>query len=138
MDEISSERWLRIQPTRNFNELPNTVKSKERYQRSMNDNELWLEETRIIIKTQDVIRHIDVWINDGDTPRPLAFDFSIREIVYTLNGRPKLRHVSLQHKLPMEYVNVPQSPPDQNMNISSSLYTCIMTILVHLIGRIIN
>ena len=60
MDEISSERWLRIQPTRNFNELPNTVKSKERYQRSMNDNELWLEETRIIIKTQDVIRHIDV------------------------------------------------------------------------------
>src|SRR2546423_3412726 len=115
MDEISSERWLRIQPTRNFNELPNTVKSKERYQRSMNDNELWLEETRIIIKTQDVIHHIDVWINDGDTPRPLAFDFSIREIVYTLNGRPKLRHVSLQHKLPMEYVNVPQSPPDQNM-----------------------
>ena len=60
MDEISSERWLRIQPTRNFNELPNTVKSKERYQRSMNDNELWLEETRIIIKTQDVIRHIDL------------------------------------------------------------------------------
>jgi len=74
-----------------------------------------LEETRIIIKTKDVIRHINVWIKDGDTPRPLAFDFSIQEIVYTLNGRQKLRKVSLQRKLPVEYVNVPQLPPDPNM-----------------------
>jgi len=115
MDEISSERWLRIQPTRNFNELPNTVKSKERYQRSMNDNELWLEETRIIIKPQNVICQINVWVKDGDTPRLLAFDFSIQEIIYILNGRQKLRQVSLQRKLPVEYVNLPQSPPDQNM-----------------------
>src|ERR1041384_1918296 len=99
MNKMSSEHRLRIQPTRNFDELPSNVKSKERNQRSKNDSELWLEETRIIIKTQDVIHHINVWIKDDDTSRPLAFDFSIQEIVYMLNGRQKLRQVSLQHKL---------------------------------------
>jgi hypothetical protein len=74
-----------------------------------------LEETRIIIKTQDVIRHINVWIKDEDTLRPVIFDFSIQEILYTHNGHQKLRQVSLQHKLAMEYINVPQSPPVQNM-----------------------
>jgi hypothetical protein len=29
LNEMSSERWLRIQPTRTFNKLPDTVKSKE-------------------------------------------------------------------------------------------------------------
>ena len=115
MNETSSERWLRIQLTRNFNKLPSPVRSKERCQRSRNDRELWLEEARIIIKTQDVIRHINVWVKDSDTPRPLTFDFSIQEIIYTLNGRQKLRQISLQHKLPIEYVNIPRSLPDQNM-----------------------
>ena len=60
MNEMLFERRLRIQPTRNFGKLPSNVKSKEQNQRSKNNSELWLEETRIIIKTQDVIRHINI------------------------------------------------------------------------------
>jgi hypothetical protein len=107
---------LRIQPTRTFHELPGTLKSNERYQRSQLYNELWLEESRNTISIQNIIRNTNVWIKDDDnTLYPSTFEFSIQEILYTFNGRQKVRHISLRHKLPVEYVITPQLPPDQNM-----------------------
>ena len=59
-DETTPDRWLRVQLTRKFNELPGTMKSKERYQNSRNNNEIWLEEIRTTIRIQYLIRHIYV------------------------------------------------------------------------------
>ncbi|CAB4475677.1 unnamed protein product [Rhizophagus irregularis] len=112
IDESLPDRFFRIQTTRTFYELPGTLKSKERYQRLQLHNELWLEEIRSTIKIQDLIRHVNVWIKDDNTPRLPTFEFSIQEIIYTFNGRQKIRHVSLRHKLPIEYISAPQLPSD--------------------------
>ncbi|CAB5384706.1 unnamed protein product [Rhizophagus irregularis] len=113
IDESLPDRFFRIQTTRTFYELPGTLKSKERYQRLQLHNELWLEEIRSTIKIQDLIRHVNVWIkDDNSTPRLPTFEFSIQEIIYTFNGRQKICHVSLQHKLPIEYISAPQLPSD--------------------------
>ena len=116
-DETTPDRWLRVQLTRKFNELPGTMKSKERYQNSQNNNEIWLEEIRTTIRIQDVVRHTTVWIknNSVDTSTPLIFEFSIQEIIYNFNGRQKLRSVFLQHELPVEYIIDPQPPPNQHI-----------------------
>jgi hypothetical protein len=76
---------------------------------------LWLEESRTIIRTQDVVRHTNVWVKDDDLPGPSIFEFSIQEIIYNFNGRQKVRSVTLQHKLPVEYVITPQPAPYPNM-----------------------
>ena len=91
-DETTPDHWLRVQLTRKFNELPGTMKSKERYQNSQNNNEIWLEEIRTTIRIQDVVRHTTVWIknNSVDTSTPLIFEFSIQEIIYNFNGCQKL------------------------------------------------
>ncbi|PKB93251.1 hypothetical protein RhiirA5_387333, partial [Rhizophagus irregularis] len=115
IDESLPDRFFRIQTTRTFYELPGTLKSKERYQRLQLHNELWLEEIRSTIKIQDLIRHVNVWIKDDNTPRLPTFEFSIQEIIYTFNGRQKIRHVSLRHKLPIEYISAPQLPSGQNI-----------------------
>ena len=115
MDKIAHERYIRIQRTRNYDDLPGNIKSRERYQRSKKNNELWLEESRTVIKTQDIIRQTAVWIKDDISSEPSSFEFSIQEIIYTFNGHQKVRHISLQHKLPAEYVITPQTPPIQNM-----------------------
>ncbi|CAB5396177.1 unnamed protein product [Rhizophagus irregularis] len=112
IDESLPDRFFRIQTTRTFYELPGTLKSKERYQRLQLHNELWLEEIRSTIKIQDLIRHVNVWIKDDNTPRLPTFEFSIQEIIYTFNGRQKIRHVFLRHKLPIEYISAPQLPSD--------------------------
>jgi hypothetical protein len=76
---------------------------------------LWLSEERSTISIQDMIRHVNVWIKDEDTPCPSTYEFLIQEIIYIFNGRQKVRHISLRHKLPAEYIIAPQMPPDQNM-----------------------
>ncbi|GET00728.1 hypothetical protein GLOIN_2v1790940 [Rhizophagus clarus] len=108
------DQFFRIQLTRTFHELPGTLKSNERYQRSQLYNELWLEESRNTISIQDIIRNTSVWIKDDDTLQPSTFEFSIQEILYTFNGRQKVHHISLRHKLPVESIITPQLPPDQN------------------------
>ncbi|CAI2190033.1 15177_t:CDS:2, partial [Funneliformis geosporum] len=70
-NEFTSNRWLCIQLTRKFNGLP--------------DNELWLEDLRNTINTQDIIIHTHVWIADNNNPVPLSSKFTIQEIVYTFN-----------------------------------------------------
>ena len=115
-DETIHERYLRIQPTRTFDDLPNTIKSKRRNQRSKDNNELWLEESRSIIRIQDIVRHTNVWIKDDNLSDPSFFEFSIQEIIYTFNGYQRIRSVSLRHKLPAEYcINIPKPPPNPNM-----------------------
>jgi hypothetical protein len=115
IDETTTDRLLYVQITRHFNELPDIMKSNKRYQNSQNNNEIWLEESRITIRIQDVIHHTIVWIKDDDTVIPSFFNFSIQEILYTLNGHLKIRSVALCHKLPVEYVIAPQLPPNQNI-----------------------
>ncbi|CAB5216800.1 unnamed protein product [Rhizophagus irregularis] len=119
IDESLPDRFFRIQTTRTFYELPSTLKSKERYQRLQLHNELWLEKIRSTIKIQDLIRHVNVWIKDDNTPRLPTFEFSIQEIIYTFNGRQKIRHVSLRHKLLIEYISAPQLPSDEQVWISA-------------------
>ena len=115
MDEMAHERYIRIQCTRNFDDLPGNIKSKERYQRSKNNNELWLEESRIVIRTQDIVRQTTVWIKDDDIlPDPSSFEFSIQEIIYIFNGHQKLQSVFFRHKLPAEYI-INSRPPNPNM-----------------------
>ncbi|GBC04305.1 hypothetical protein RclHR1_05600005 [Rhizophagus clarus] len=109
------DRFFRIQLTRTFHELPGTLKSNERYQRSQLYNELWLEESRNTISVQDIIRNTSVWIKDDNTLQPSTFEFSIQEILYTFNERQKVHHISLRHKLPVESIITPQLPPDQNI-----------------------
>ncbi|GES92543.1 hypothetical protein GLOIN_2v1784827 [Rhizophagus clarus] len=104
-----------IKPYRTFHELPGTLKSNERYQRSQLYNELWLEESRNTISVQDIIRNTSVWIKDDNTLQPSTFEFSIQEILYTFNERQKVHHISLQHKLPVESIITPQLPLDQNI-----------------------
>ena len=89
-DEFISNRWLRIQLTRKFDELPGTLKSNERYRRSQTNNELWLKDLRKTINVQDIIRHTRVWIKDNDSHVPSISEFTIQEIVYTFNDHHKI------------------------------------------------
>ncbi|GES95457.1 hypothetical protein GLOIN_2v1483751 [Rhizophagus clarus] len=114
-NESIPDQFFRIQLTRTFHELPGTLKSNERYQKSQLYNELWLEESRNTISVQDIIHNTSVWIKDDDTLQPSTFEFSIQEIFYTFNGRQKVHHISLRHKLPVESIITPQLPPDQNI-----------------------
>jgi len=96
-NESTPDQFFCIEPTKTFHELPGTLKSNERYQRSQLYNELWLEESRNTISIQDIIHITNVWIkdDDDDTLDPSTFEFSIQEILYTFNGRQKICHISL-------------------------------------------
>ena len=115
-DETMYKCYFRIQPIRTFNDLPNTIKSKRQNQKSKDNNKLWLEESRIIIRIQDIVCYTNIWIKDDNLPGPSFFEFSIQEIIYILNGYQKIRLVSLWHKLPAEYcINIPKSSSNPNI-----------------------
>ncbi|CAG8821472.1 15786_t:CDS:1, partial [Racocetra fulgida] len=90
-------------------ELPKIFASSTRLERSQN-GELWLGETTFLVDSYNIIGSTTVWFQD--TPEPTEYyQFYVKEILYSYEGRWKIRDIKLQHRHPIEYTQIPASAP---------------------------
>ncbi|CAB5192117.1 unnamed protein product [Rhizophagus irregularis] len=83
-------------------ELPGNFTSSLRIKRAQN-GELWLSEISVLIDLQNVIGPVDVWLRD--TPKLSDnYQFCIREILYSHEGRWKIRDIKLRNQHPNEKI----------------------------------
>lgn len=83
-----------------------------RIKRAQN-GELWLSEISVLIDLQNVIGPVDVWLRD--TPKLSDnYQFCIREILYSHEGRWKIRDIKLRNQHPSEYIKA-QITTSQNI-----------------------
>ncbi|CAB5311745.1 unnamed protein product [Rhizophagus irregularis] len=93
---------LKIQLLYYGTELPGNFTSSLRIKRAQN-GELWLSEISVLIDLQNVIGPVDVWLRD--TPKLSDnYQFCIREILYSHEGRWKIRDIKLRNQHPSEYI----------------------------------
>ncbi|CAG8460998.1 36581_t:CDS:2 [Racocetra persica] len=74
------------------------------------NNELWLSKVTYLINLPTVIGLVTVWLQD--TLEPPAYQFCVREILYTHEGQWKIRNCKLRHYYPIEYIQIPASAPN--------------------------
>ncbi|CAB4492784.1 unnamed protein product [Rhizophagus irregularis] len=93
---------LKIQLLYYGTELPGNFTSSLRIKRAQN-GELWLSEISVLIDLQNVIGPVDVWLRD--TPKLSDnYQFCIREILYSHEGRWKIRDIKLRNQHPNEKI----------------------------------
>ncbi|CAB4384954.1 unnamed protein product [Rhizophagus irregularis] len=103
---------LKIQLLYYGTELPGNFTSSLRIKRAQN-GELWLSEISVLIDLQNVIGPVDVWLRD--TPKLSDnYQFCIREILYSHEGRWKIRDIKLRNQHPSEYIKA-QITTSQNI-----------------------
>ncbi|CAB4491125.1 unnamed protein product [Rhizophagus irregularis] len=96
--ENSKQHLLYIQKIIYYEDLPGNIKSFNRQNQSNNHNTVWLTEKREIISVDDIITHVNIWLED--LPEPVNYDYRIKEILYTHNNQQKIRQIQKRHRLP--------------------------------------
>ncbi|RIB04468.1 hypothetical protein C2G38_2222307 [Gigaspora rosea] len=99
---------LKIQQLYFGSELPRIFASLIRKERAKN-GELWLSEITYLTNPFNVIEPFTVWPHN--TPELSNYQFYVREILYTYDGRWKIRDCKLWHLHPIEYTQLPMLAP---------------------------
>ncbi|CAB4494408.1 unnamed protein product [Rhizophagus irregularis] len=93
----SSDVKLKIQVLYYCDELPNNFRKLSRVQGAEN-GELWLSEVTSLINKDNIIEPIAVWLQDS--LHLSSYQFYVKEILYSYEGRWKIRNVELRHHHP--------------------------------------
>ena len=96
LKEDSKEKLLYIQKIIYYKDLPGNLRSSNRLNKSKKYT-VWLTEERETIYNNDVIGHINIWLED--LPEPENYDYQIGEILYTYNNQTKIRKIQQRHRL---------------------------------------
>ena len=76
-------------------ELPQKLASLSRMERAQY-GELWLSELSYLVDLQSIIEPAVVWLQDTVQPTN-EYQFYVSEILYSYEGRWKIRNVNLRH-----------------------------------------
>ena len=76
-------------------ELPQKLASLSRMEWAQY-GELWLSEISYLVDPQSIIEPAVIWLQDTVQPAN-EYQFYIREILYSYEGRWKIRNVNLRH-----------------------------------------
>ncbi len=90
-------------------ELPQKLASLSRMERAQY-GELWLSELSCLVDLQSIIEPAVVWLQDTVQPAN-EYQFYVSEILYSYEGRWKIRNVDLRHQHPSEYIIIPNPAP---------------------------
>ncbi|PKB95143.1 hypothetical protein RhiirA5_437293 [Rhizophagus irregularis] len=104
----SSDVKLKIQVLYYCDELPNNFRKLSRVQEAEN-GELWLSEVTSLINKDNIIEPIAVWLQDS--LHLSSYQFYVKEILYSYEGRWKIRNVELRHHHLCEYTKIPSTAP---------------------------
>jgi hypothetical protein len=104
----SSNTKLKVQVLYYGNELPKNF-ARSRIERAKN-GELWLSEISSLINIENIIEPIAVWLQDS-LYSSNYYQFYIKEILYSYEGRWRIRNIELRHHHPSEYIQIPPSAP---------------------------
>ncbi|POG57745.1 hypothetical protein GLOIN_2v1791369 [Rhizophagus irregularis DAOM 181602=DAOM 197198] len=96
----SSDVKLKIQVLYYCDELPNNFRKLSRVQEAEN-GELWLSEVTSLINKDNIIEPIAVWLQDS--LHLSNYQFYVEEILYSYEGRWKIRNVELRHHHPQKF-----------------------------------
>ncbi|CAB5381625.1 unnamed protein product [Rhizophagus irregularis] len=110
----SSDVKLKIQVLYYCDELPNNFRKLSRVQGAEN-GELWLSEVTSLINKDNIIEPIAVWLQDS--LHLSSYQFYVKEILYSYEGRWKIRNVELRHHHPCEYTKIPSTAPQNILTL---------------------
>lgn len=96
LKENSEKKLLFIQKIIYYIDLSGNLRSLDRLNQSKNRT-VWLTEERTMIRIDDVIRHVNIWLKDS--PEPINYDYQIKEILYTHCNRLRIRKIDQRHRL---------------------------------------
>ncbi|PKC56241.1 hypothetical protein RhiirA1_402281 [Rhizophagus irregularis] len=114
----SSDVKLKIQVLYYCDELPNNFRKLSRVQGAEN-GELWLSEVTSLINKDNIIEPIAVWLQDS--LHLSSYQFYVKEILYSYEGRWKIRNVELRHHHPCEYTKIPSTAPQNILTLKLML-----------------
>jgi len=118
LKEDSKEKLLYIQKIIYYKDLLGNLKSSNRLNKSK-EHTVWLTEERETIYNNDVIGHINIWLED--LPEPENYDYQIGEILYIYNNQTKIRKIQQRHRL-LYKSNIQKPPNIRHLKFFIDLY----------------
>jgi len=102
-----SQRVAKIEQLIPYTALPGHLRSAARVHRSHKQLYLVEDQSRIV-DPSDICSRTTVWLRD--LPKPQQYDYEVEEVLYSFRSRTRLRFIDRRHRLPCEYMTVPQHP----------------------------